>query len=184
MAMNDTMNGDRFWRAMRWVVWGGAAVLLSLPLIAMQFTSEVDWTAADFVVMGIMLTLVGLGFELAVRVARSHAYVVGAGVAVAAAFLITWSNLAVGIIGNEDNPANLIFFGVLLLGLLGVVFSRLDPLRLARAMELTAVAQLIACVAALVLDGAHVFVITAVFFAMWLTSAQLFRAAARQQTAT
>jgi hypothetical protein len=183
MAAHGTMSGDRFWRTMRWVVWGGAAALLSLPLIAMQFTSEVNWTVSDFVVMGIMLTLVGVAFELSVRAARSNAYVVGAGIAVAAAFLMTWANLAVGIIGNEDNPMNLIFFGVLAIGLTGALFSRLQPLRMAYAMEATALAQAIACVFAWVFDGTHVFVITGVFLAMWLASAQLFRAAARQQTA-
>ena len=39
----------------RWLVWGGAAALLLLPLVAMQFTEEVQWTWHDFVIMGVML---------------------------------------------------------------------------------------------------------------------------------
>lgn len=176
------MNG-RFWGAMRWLVWGGAAALLSLPLLAMRFLPDagVNWTGSDFVVMGVMLGLVCVAFEVAVRVARSNAYVVGAGVAVAAAFLMTWANLAVGIIGSEDNPANLIFFGVLAITLLAVLWSRLEARGMARAMTIAAIAQAAACVAALVLDGAYVFVLTGVFMAMWLLAGQLFRMAARQQ---
>lgn len=173
----------RFWGAMRWLVCGGAACLLLLPLVAMRFFpgSGVNWTGSDFAVMGVMLGLVCVAFEVAVRMARHNAYVVGAGIAVAAAFLMTWANLAVGIIGNEDNPINLIFFGVLGIGLLAVLWSRLEARRMAWAMTITAIAQAAACVAALVLDGAYVFVFTAVFMAMWLIAAQLFRKAAREQ---
>lgn len=169
------------WRRMRWLVWGGAAALLLLPWVAMQFTSEVDWTGFDFVAMGLMLGSVCLVFELAVRVARTNVYVVGAGVAVVTGFLLTWINLAVGIIGSEDNPANQIFFGVLLVALFGVVLSRLQPRRLARAMEVTALAQLAAAVATFFLEQAHVWILTGVFAAMWLLSAQLFHKAAREQ---
>lgn len=138
MSTDLIIHHSPLWRRMRWVVWGGAAALLLLPLVAMQFTSEVNWTGSDFAVMGVMLGTVCVAFEVAVRVARTHAYVVGAGVAVVAGFLLTWINLAVGIIGNENNPANQIFFGVLLVAMFGAVFSRLRPLRLARAMEVTA----------------------------------------------
>jgi hypothetical protein len=181
MGTSMAMSHSPLWRGMRWVVWGGAALLLLLPLVAMRFTAEVDWTGADFLVMGTMLALVGAAFEVAVRVARSHAYVVATGVAVAAAFLMTWSNLAVGIIGDEGHPANLIFFGVLAIGLASVLFARLKPLGMARAMEATAVAQGAACIAALALDGVYVFALTLVFLAMWLVSAQLFRKAAREE---
>jgi len=38
----------------RWTlpIWAGAAMLLSVPFVAMRFTSEVNWSASDFVVMG------------------------------------------------------------------------------------------------------------------------------------
>ncbi|MDB5696794.1 MAG: hypothetical protein JWN21_2337, partial [Sphingomonas bacterium] len=40
------------------IVWGGVATLLLIPAIAMQFTAEVNWTASDFVVMGVLLASV------------------------------------------------------------------------------------------------------------------------------
>ncbi len=179
MAVDTTANSNLLWRRLRWVVWGGLAALLAVPLVAMQFTTEVQWTLSDFVVMGGMLTMVGTAFEVAVRVARSHAYVVAAGIAVANAFLVTWINLAVGIIGNEGNSANQMFFGMLVVGLVAVAFSRLRPLGMARAMETTAVAQGLVCVITLAIGQGYIFVLTGFFMAMWLVSAQLFRKAAR-----
>ena len=47
----DTPSDNR-WRP---AMWGGAALLLLLPLVAMQFTREVIWDAADFAIFGTML---------------------------------------------------------------------------------------------------------------------------------
>ncbi len=181
MVTEGTVADMPFWRAMRWVVWGGAAALLSLPLIAMQFTDEVNWTASDFVFMGLMLGAVGVAFELAMRVARSSFYMLGAGIAAGTAFLVTWSNLAVGIIGNEDNPANLMFFGVVAVALIGTMLSRLQPRGMARAMVATAVAQAATVIATFVLeDQLRVSIIVAVFTGMWLLSSLLFSRAAEE----
>lgn len=181
MAADKTMGSTQFWRGMRWVVWGGMAALLALPLVAMQLTHEVQWTAFDFIAMGGMLALVGGAFELVVRVARSNTYVMAAGVAVANAFLMTWANLAVGIIGDENNPANQMFFGVLVVGLIAVAFSRLKPVGMARAMEVTATAQALVSVITLAMGEGYIFLLTGCFVAMWIISAQLFRKAARDE---
>lgn len=172
---------SELWRWTRWLVWGGAAFLLLLPAVAMRFTREVDWSAGDFVVMGIMLGSVCVAFEVAVRLAQSHAYVVAAGIAVVTGFLMTWSNLAVGIIGDEGNPANLMFFGVLLVALAGAAIVRLAPRGMARVMRVTAAAQLATAIAALLIDGTFIFVLTAVFVGLWLLSARLFQRAAELQ---
>lgn len=183
MGTTATMAGSRLWSRIRWVVWGGACLLLMLPLVAMQFTREVNWTLSDFVVMGFMLGMVCVAFEIAVRVARSNAYVVAAGIAVAAAFLMTWANLAVGIIGNENNPANLMFFGVIGLGLVGALLARLKPQGMARAMYVTAAAQIAVSVITLAIGEGYIFVFTGVFVAIWLIAAQLFQKAAQQEAA-
>ncbi len=173
------------WRGVRWLVWGGAALLLLLPLVAMQFTAEVDWTLSDFVGMGVLLALVGGAYELVVRVARSNTYVVAFGIAVATAFLTIWINLAVGIIGGDDHPANLLFFAVLAVGLIGALLALLKPLAMARAMVATAVTQVLVGVVAFVTTAGHPegYLLSGVFAAMWFTSAQLFRVAAREQAA-
>ena len=48
-------NGGRRWRVWRVVPWVIAALILLLPLVAMQFTDEVAWDETDFAVMGAML---------------------------------------------------------------------------------------------------------------------------------
>lgn len=176
----------RFWRLTPWVV---AAVLLLLPLVAMQFTSEMAWDETDFIVFGAMLLGACGAYELAVRMTGSTAYRAGVGVAVVAAFILIWMNLAVGIIGSEDNPANLMYGGVLAVGIAGAVLVRFRPSGMARALTATALAQglvgVIALAAGLGSTGANwpqvIVVLTGFFATLWLLSAWLFRRAAREQ---
>ena len=56
----------------------GVALILSLPLIAMRCTNEVAWSVGDFVLAGVLLTILGATLELAVRKAGSVAIAVGA----------------------------------------------------------------------------------------------------------
>ncbi len=76
------------------------AFILIIPLIAMQFTDEVNWTLLDFVVMGILLLGTGLVSELVLRNIKKfeHRFFCIAGILVAL-FLI-WAELAVGIFGS------------------------------------------------------------------------------------
>jgi hypothetical protein len=171
------------WRWVRWAIWGGAAGLLLLPAIAMRFTPEVDWSAGDFVAMGIMLGTVCALFELGLRRARSNAYVFGALCGAGTGFLIVWSNLAVGIVGNEDNPVNLIFFLVVLLAMTLAALSRLQPGRLARAMYATAAVQALTALLPLLVGEWRVVVILGVFAFGWLLAGLLFDQAARDTAA-
>jgi len=153
--------------------WSIAALLLLLPLVAMQFTNEVNWTAGDFIFAGLLIGIVGATFELTVRVSRNHSYRAGVAFALAAAFLTVWANGAVGMIGNEDNPYNLFFLGVILLALVGAVIARFRPAGMAGAMAAAAVAQVAFAVGGMPADfrGA---VFSAAFGGIWLLSAALF----------
>ena len=187
MANNAGTSGRRG-RPWRWALWGSAAVLLLLPLVAMRFTAAVDWDETDFLVMGAMLVGACGAYELAARMTGDLAYRAAAGVAVVAAFLLIWMNLAVGVIGSEDNPANLMYAGVLAVGLLGAVIARFRPLGMARAMTAAALAQAvvggIALAAGLGATGENwpqvIVVLTGFFAALWLVSAGLFWKAARK----
>lgn len=166
--------------------WGMAAGLLLLPLAAMQITAEVRWGAGDFVVMALLLGSIGLAAEVLAARANGNAYRMAAGTALAAAFLLIWINLAVGIIGDEGNPANLMFAGVLAIGCGGAIAARLRPSGMARGMTATALAQALAGGVALGAGlGAEssgwpwdVAGLTGLFTALWLLSAWLFRVAA------
>jgi hypothetical protein len=170
--------------------WAVAALLLLLPLVAMQFTDEVDWDETDFIVMGALLFGACGAFELAARMTGSSAYRAAVGVAVVAAFLLIWINLAVGIIGSEDNPANLMYAGVLAVGIVGALIARFRPDGMARALVAMALAQVLAAVTALIFGWGSsgenwpqvIVVLNGFFAALWLTSAWLFRKAARKRT--
>ncbi len=169
----------------RWrrAIWGTAACLLVLPLVAMQFTAEVDWTARDFLVMGVLLASVCGLYELATRLSDNTAYRAGAGVAVVTGFLTVWVNLAVGMLGSERNPANLLFGGVLLVGMVGAVIARFRAQGMARAMHVAAFAQAAMVVYALVAGYAEVALPVGLFVLPWLLSAWLFNKASREQGA-
>jgi len=75
-------------------------ILLLIPFIAMQFTKEVNWTGADFFVMGILLTVTGVLCEIIMRKAKTtRSRIIVCGVVLLAFFFI-WAELAVGVFGT------------------------------------------------------------------------------------
>ncbi len=164
------------WRIIGWSI---PAVLLLLPLLAMRFTNEVNWTGSDFVFAAVLFLSVGLTFELIVRKSRSLAYRLGASMAVVAAFLTVWVNGAVGMIGSEDNPYNLLFLGVLVLALVGAIVARFGSAGMARTMALAAVAQAAVSAFGLSTDFRGG-VLSMGFTGLWLLSAALFQSSARE----
>lgn len=170
------------WSRNRWrfLGWGVAVIMLLLPLISMQFTDEVDWDITDFIIFGAMLSAVGGVFELVARMTPNKAYRAAVGVALAASFILIWVNAAVGIIGNEENSANLMYYGVLAVGIVGTVIARRRPIGMARAMIAVAIAQVMVAVIASTPGLGFAFVITGFFVALWLISAWLFKKADRK----
>ena len=147
MVENTQNGGSQYENNWRIVAWAVAALILLLPLIAMQFTNEVNWDVADFALAGAFLVGTGITYELAMRKTDDTAYRAAVGVALAAAFILVWMSLGVGVIGNDGDPANLMYFGVLGAGIIGAIIARFQPHGMARALFATALAP------ALVTDG-------------------------------
>jgi hypothetical protein len=172
----------------RIIGWGGAVLLLAAPFVAMRVGAEgVNWSPGDFIVAGILFGLVGGAFELAVRAWGSWAYRGGAALALAGTLLTIWANLAVGIVGSEDNPGNQWFFAALLVGIVGACLARFRAGGLSRAALATAISLMVAFVIASLgptdePNVKHVVELagTSVFAGLFLASAALFRKAARQ----
>jgi hypothetical protein len=158
-----------------WRSGGTAAALILLPLLAMQFTQEVNWGLEDFAFATLMVVGVGVTYELAVRMSGNRAYRAGAAVALAAAFVLVWSNAAVGIIGSEDNSINWLFDAVPVVGIVGALVARFQAMGMARAMTATALAQVLVAVIALAAGFGFTGPATVFFTGMWLISAWLFR---------
>ena len=175
---------------LRWAIWGTAAGLLLVPAVAMQLGVDGwDWNAFDFVVMGALLAAACGTYELAAWMSGNRAYRAAVGVAVVAAFLMAWVSLAVGIIGPEDNPLNLMYVGVYAVGFIGALVARYRARDMVRALLATAAVQALVAVVATVaaFTGGHggievlrQLALNGFFVAMWLVSALLFHRAARQ----
>lgn len=158
--------------------------ILLIPLIAMQFTDEVAWDLFDFVVAGTLLFGTGLAYTLVAHKGRAHAYRAGTSMALATTFLLIWINLAVGIIGSEDNPANMLYVAVFLVGLLGAALARLRAFGMARTLFAMALTQALVPFIALIIwqppltaGTLGVLALNTVFVALFIGSGLLFRRA-------
>jgi hypothetical protein len=175
----EVQGGPRkqIWRIMGWC---GAVALILTPLVAMQFTQEVNWDETDFIVAAIIFGIVGGLVELTVRVSTNWYFRFGAMFAVLAGLMLVWSNLAVGMIGDEDNPVNMWFGAVLLIAICGTILSRFYKGALATTMlmagTLHAAIGLVAGVLGSDMRGG---IFTIILSTPWMISSALFYAARR-----
>lgn len=173
-------------RPWRNAIWLAAAALLLVPLVAMQFTAEVHWTPSDFVFAGVLLFGSLGAFELLTRHSSKIAYRGGIGLILLGLFLLVWINAAVGIIGSEDNPANLMFAGVIGIGAIVGLATRLRAFGMAGALLAMALTQLLvggialSGIAGPIGDSGPAIVgLTLGFAGLWIAAAALFAKASR-----
>lgn len=76
------------------------AILLLIPLIAMQFTDEVNWTLFDFIVAGVLLSGTGMMIELVMRKVNNNRLRITVCVTLLVILFFIWAELAVGIFGT------------------------------------------------------------------------------------
>ena len=116
-----------------------------------------------------------------------NAYRFAAGVALAAALLLVWLSLGVGIIGADGDPANTMYFGVVGVGIIGAIVARFRPHGMARALFATALAQALVAVIALIIGLGSpwsppgvlgTLILNGFFVGLFVGSAWLFREAA------
>lgn len=75
-------------------------VLLMIPLIAMRFTDEVNWTLSDFIIMGVLLLSTGVICELVIRSVKNSTYRIALCIVVLIMLFLIWAELAVGVFGT------------------------------------------------------------------------------------
>lgn len=170
----------------RLLVWAVSVVLLLMvPLLAMQFTAEVKWDLADFLVMGGLLYGIGLFYEFIVRKSSQRTYRAAFGLAIAAIFFLFWVNSAVGIIGNEGQAPNLLYMATIAVALIGSLMSRFKSRGMAITMYAAAGVQMLVPVVALLIwpppatswspGVAGVILLSSFFALLLLVAAVLFR---------
>lgn len=118
--------------------------------------------------------------------ANRTAYRAAIGLALAAVFILVWLSLGVGIIGRDGDPANLMYFGVLAVGIIGAIIARLQPHGMARALIATALAQALVAAIALIAGlglpwsgPVEILLLNGFFVALFTGAAWLFRRATR-----
>ena len=77
-----------------------STIILLLPLIAMQFTNDVNWTLLDFVIAGSLLLGTGLGIELVMRKTKNIKSRIAISLVLLLFLFLVWAELAVGIFGT------------------------------------------------------------------------------------
>lgn len=167
-----------------------ASSVLLIPLVAELFTDEVDWSVGDFVFAWILIFTAGLTYKLASeRMSESTSFRIAVGISVFATLALIWTNLAVGIIGSENNSFNLWYFGVVIVIAVGALIAQFKPQKMVLALLATALAQASITLAAFV-TGLHlasgssvseILMINGFFVILFLTSAALFRQAAQEK---
>lgn len=166
--------------------------VLLIPAVAMLTKADGwHWDVGSFVSAWVLMAGVGFAYKFITRKAGGLAYRSAAGLALAAAFLLFWVNAAVGLIGSEDNPANLMYAGVVLIGAIGATLARYEAMGMARAMASAAAAQFFVPVVALWLRPddfspgvGPVFGLNFFFVFVFAASALLFRQSADPQRPT
>lgn len=116
---------------------------------------------------------------------HKNVYRIALAVAVIAALMLIWLSLGVGIIGQDGDPANRLYFGVILVGVSGALLTRLKPLGMARTMlAMASVQTLIAAFAIIAKLGLpwsgpfELVLLNGFFVAAFLLSGWLFQRAA------
>lgn len=160
------------------------ALLLLIPYFIMKFQLVMpdpnrpgdqgfNWSVGDFVFMGALIFAAGFAFEFIANRSRTFTFRAGVALGVLTAFLLTWVNLAVGFIGN-DNPANAFYFFMPLAGLVSAIVVRFDVQGMSRTLFALAAAQMVIPVIAAVMwpadfapGIARVFGLSAIVALMW-----------------
>ncbi len=183
-TQNDDGRRGSLWKRPAWFT----ALILLIPLLANYFVDGWNWPLGAFMLAGTFLFGTSLTYELVARKADTIAHRAAVGVALVAMLLLVWINSAVEIIG-ANNPANLMYFGVPIVGIIGAAIARFQPYGMARALFATALGQAMVPVIALIIwnpqvtSWAPVFGLNAFFVMLFIGSALLFRKAARGEPA-
>lgn len=159
-----------------------AGVILLIPIIMMQVSEGWNWDLFDFVFATVLIVGALSAYDFVSGMSGTLSYKIAVGIAVVAGFLLVWINGAVGIIGNEDNGANLMYFGVLFIGVIGALLARFRAEGMSNSLFVTAFAQFLVPIVAFIIWRSNfspgvwqVFILNAGFVVLFIVSASLFR---------
>jgi hypothetical protein len=157
----------------------GALAALLVPLVASRVVEGWNWPAGAFVFAYVLLFATGMAYAVIARKMGAWSYKAGVGLALMTGFGLGWSNMVH--VADSENPANLVYYSVLVLGAVGACLARLEARGLART--LFAMAATLALIALILPSGAPPYMARnmaighAVLVALFTASGLLFRRA-------
>ena len=150
-----------------------------LPIIVLRLVEGVAWDLpGDALFLGLLTLSSLLALEVAARLRPTLSLPAALAYAAAAGLLSIWINLAVGIVGSEDDPVNILFAAPPIIALLGSAAARFRTAGMATAMIAAAAAQLGVLLLLVFIGAGFTGPVTVFFVTLWLLSATLFRTAA------
>lgn len=110
----------------------GALAVWMVPLVASRVVDGWNWPPGAFVIVYLLFFGTGLLYAVIARRMGAWSYKAGVGVALLAGFALGWSNMVH--VADSENPANLLYYGVLAVGGVGAWLARLEARALARTL--------------------------------------------------
>ena len=162
----------------------GSFALLLVPLVASRLVPDWNWNPGAFVFVYLLFFATGMAYALIASRMETWSYKAGVAVALVTAFALAWSNMVQ--VADSGHPENLVYYVVLVIGLVGASLARLRPQGLSRT--LFAMAATLALIAVALPSGApHDLARNMAFghalsVALFTTSALLFRHATLTQS--
>ena len=148
--MNTNIHGGGRRRSL----WKGPALftvlILSIPLLRSLFASGWDWDVRVFLLVGAVGTVlfsIGLACQMVIRNLGTTVYRVAVGVALVTTFVLVWGNFIQA--ADDVNPAAMMYLVVPIVGIIGAAAARFQPNGMARALFVTALAQVLVLAIAL-----------------------------------
>ncbi|MCW8092275.1 hypothetical protein [Alteromonas sp. ASW11-130] len=155
-------------------------VALLIPFIASQSSAEFNWSVTDFVLVGTMLLVASLTFWFLSHKVTSRYCKTGIAIGILAYLAAMWANLAVGIVGNPENPVNLVFYALLLISTFITYLGKFSSKKLILAMLVPLIGFLVmASVAFFYNEPVHVQFICLSFSCIFAMSAWLINTGSR-----
>jgi len=173
----------------RLTIWAAILALILIISLAIQFQPFADEVQRNEAVAYCLILLVMGGFFELWQWLKTctRAYRIAFSVGLVGILFLGWVSGAVGIIGSENNPANLMYWAVPTVLLIGSIISRFKPREMAYSLFMTALVQMLVPVVALFIWPAQtswgeagvigVFVVNSIFATLFVASALFFRRA-------
>jgi hypothetical protein len=130
----------------------GALAALMAPLVASQVVDGWNWEARGFVLAYVLFFATGMAYAVIARKMDAWSYKAGVGVALVAGFVLGWGNMVH--MTEKENPAFLVYFGVLVMGGVAAWIARLKARGMAEASFAMAVVLAAMAGTQLLLSGA------------------------------